>query len=363
MGALPLQRITMEILLSDIARLVDGKIIGDSSLVIHGINSIECAKEGEISFVRSPSHHKKAIASQASALLSKKEIPGQRALREARKTFLLVENPDGAFAQLLSYFHPPQKAIPGVDSRAVIGQNVFLGKEVSIGPYVVVEDQAQIGNRVWLSPGVFVGRGSAIGDDTRIYPNVSIYEGVKIGKRVIIHSGSVIGSDGFGFTPYPQGTFPQLRHFKIPQVGGVIIEDDVELGANVTVDRATLGNTVIGCGTKVDNQVQIGHNVTIGPHTLLVAQVGISGSVTIGHHVILAGQVGVSDHVQIGNNVVVGARSVVTKKIGDNEKVIGFPPLPYQKGLAVLSSLEHLPEMRKKIKQLEGRPSAARSKK
>ncbi len=329
----------MAISLSDIARLVDGKIIGDPSILIHGINAMESAKEGEITFVRSSSYYKKASATGASAILSEKEIPG------AQKTFLLVANPDGAFARLLSYFHPPNKPIVGVDARAVIGQNVLLGKDVSIGPNVVVEDEVQVGDRVLLSPGVFVGRGSVIGDDTRIYPNVSIYDHVKIGKRVIIHSGTVIGSDGFGFTPY------QSTHFKIPQVGSVIIEDDVELGANVTVDRATLGSTVIGEGTKVDNQVQIGHNVTIGPHTLLVAQVGISGSVTIGHHVILAGQVGVSDHVVIGNNVVVGARSVVTKKIEDNEKVIGFPTLPYQKGLAVLSSLEHLPEIRKKNKK------------
>ncbi len=328
-------------MLSDIARLVDGKIIGNPTLLIHGIASIESAQEGEITFVRSPAYYKKAIETHASVILSEKEIAG------VQKTFLLVKKPDVAFARLLSYFHPPQQPVIGVDPRAVIGRDVKLGQEISIGPNVVIEDEVQIGDRVSLSPGVFVGRGSVIGDDTKIYANVSIYAGVKIGKRVIIHSGTVIGSDGFGFTPYPSG------HFKIPQVGGVVIEDDVELGANVTVDRATLGNTIIGQGTKVDNQVQIGHNVTIGHHTLLVAQVGISGSVTIGHHVILAGQVGVSDHVVIGNNVVVGARSVVTKKIEDNEKVIGFPTLPYQKGLAVLSSLEHLPEMRKELKKLK----------
>jgi UDP-3-O-[3-hydroxymyristoyl] glucosamine N-acyltransferase len=337
----------MKCLLSDIALLVDGNIIGDPSILICGIASIESAKEGDITFARNASYHKKAIETKASVILSEKEMMG------VRKSFLLVANPYYAFARLLTYFHPPERRIPGIDPRAVIGQNVKIGKEVSIGACVVVEDEVQIGNGVSLFPGVFVGQKSTIGDDTKIYPNVSIYDGVKIGKRVIIHAGSVIGSDGFGFTPYPQGTLPQSGHFKIPQVGGVIIEDDVELGANVTVDRATLGNTVIGCGTKVDNQVQIGHNVTIGPHTLLVAQVGISGSVTIGHHVILAGQVGVSDHVQIGNNVVVGARSVVTNTIKDNDKVIGFPPLPYQKGLAVLSSLEHLPEMRKELKRMK----------
>jgi len=338
----------MAYLLSDIASLVDGKIVGDPTLLIHGIASIECAKKGELTFVGSPSYHKKAIETQASVILSVKKIAG------VQKTFLLVPNPYYAFARVLSYFHPPQQRVHGVNSRAVVGQHVLLGEGVSIGPCAIVEDGVQIGNRVWLSSGVFVGRGSVIGDDTQIYPNVSIYDGVKIGKRVIIHSGSVIGSDGFGFIRHESAEDAPPKHFKIPQVGGVIIEDDVELGANVTVDRATLGNTVIGEGTKVDNQVQIGHNVTIGPHTLLVAQVGISGSVTIGHHVTLAGQVGVVDHVQIGNNVIVGARSVVTKNIENNQKVIGFPPLPYNKGLAVLSSLEHLPEMRKKIKQLEG---------
>jgi UDP-3-O-[3-hydroxymyristoyl] glucosamine N-acyltransferase len=329
----------MKISVSDIARLVEGKIIGDPDILIHGIASIENAQVGEITFVRNASYHKKAVATNASAILSEQEIP------HTNKTFLLVSNPVVSFARLLTFFHPKKSPVPGVDPRAVIGQNVLLGKDIAIGAYVVIEDGAQIGNNVRLAPGVFVGAGSVISDDTQIYPNVSIYDGVKIGKRVIIHAGAVIGSDGFGFTR--QGS----KQIKIPQVGGVMIEDDVELGANVTVDRAMLGNTVIGEGTKVDNQVHIGHNVTIGPHTLLVAQVGIAGSVTIGHHVILAGQVGVADHVQIGNNVVVGTRSVVTKKIADNEKVIGFPVLPYHKGLAVLSSLEHLPEMRKQFKR------------
>ncbi|MEK7702857.1 MAG: UDP-3-O-(3-hydroxymyristoyl)glucosamine N-acyltransferase [Nitrospirota bacterium] len=328
----------MEKRLSEIAAFVNGEIIGDAGLRIHAINTLKEAREGQIAFVSDP---KKKVETAASVILAASAIDG------LSKTFLLVKKPKEAFAALLSYFNPPIRPVLGVDPRAVIGREVLLGKEISIGPGVVIEDQVRIGNGVSLSPGIFIGFGTTIGEGTKIGPNVTLYHGVTIGKRVIIHAGSVIGADGFGFVQ--SGS----RHLKVPQVGGVIIEDDVELGANVTVDRATLGNTIIGEGTKVDNQVHIGHNVTIGPHTLLVAQVGISGSVTIGHHVILAGQVGVSDHVEIGNYVVVGARSVVTKKIADGEKVIGFPTLPYQKGLAVLSSLEHLPKLRKEVKRIQ----------
>lgn len=328
----------METALRDLAELVHGEIVGDATLLILGIGVPKEARAGEIAFVGNPN---KKITTDASVILTRRAIPGNS------KTFLLVEKPKNAFALLLSHFHPAAAPVVGVDPRAVIGCNVVLGDEVSIGPAVVIEDDVQIGDRVRLSPGVFVGRGTTIGADSQIGPNVTLYHHVKIGKRVIIHAGTVVGADGFGFVQVDG------KHKKVPQVGGVMIEDDVELGANVTVDRATLGNTVIGTGTKTDNQVHIGHNVTIGPHTLIVAQVGISGSVTIGHHVILAGQVGVSDHVEIGNHVVVGARSVVTKKIEDGEKVIGFPTLPYQKGLAVLSSLEHLPTLRKEVKQIK----------
>lgn len=338
----------MEVSLDKIAEWVGGKIVGDPHLRIGGIASIEEAKPGEITFLANPKYASKAMQTRASAILVRAKIDGVSC------ALLVVEDPYFAFTRLLSRFHPPRRYPAEVDPRAAIGKEVLLGTGVSIGPFVTVEDRARIGDRVRLGAGVFVGEGSEIGEDSLIYPNVTLREGVKIGKRVIIHSGTVIGSDGFGFAPH------QGKYHKIPQVGGVIIEDDVELGANVTVDRATLGNTIIGAGTKVDNLVQIGHNVTVGADSILVAQVGISGSAKIGRHVTLAGQVGVAGHLMIGDNVVVGGKSGVTKDIPAGENVSGFPPLPHKAWLKAQATFPHLPEMRERIKALEKEVEALR---
>lgn len=332
----------MEVSLSQIADWVKGTVVGDPELRIRGVSSIEEAKSGEIAFIANPKYLPKIADAGASAIIAKEKIAGTSA------ALVLVENPYFAFAQLLSYFHPPRRYPPGVDPKAAIGREVVLGKEVSIGPFVTLEDRVTIGDHVRIGAGAFVGEGTEIGSESIIYPNVTIREGVRIGKRVIIHSGTVIGSDGFGFAPH------QGRYHKIPQVGGVIIEDDVELGANVAVDRAAMGNTVIGRGTKVDNLVQIAHNVIVGSDTILVSQVGISGSSKIGDHVTLAGQVGVAGHLTIGNKVIVGGKSGVTKDIADGQMVSGFPPIQHQAWLKSQATFPHLPEMRKKIKKLEG---------
>jgi UDP-3-O-[3-hydroxymyristoyl] glucosamine N-acyltransferase len=338
----------MELALQEIAELVHGTISGDPHLRIRGIASIEEAEPGEITFLANPKYASKAMLTRASAMIVRSKIDGVSC------AFLIVQDPYFAFTRLLSYFHPPRRYPAEVDSRAAIGQGVVLGTDVSIGPFVTVEDRAKIGDRVRIGAGVFVGEGSEIGEDSLIYPNVTIREGVKIGKRVIIHSGTVIGSDGFGFAPH------KGRYHKIPQVGGVIIEDDVELGANVTVDRATLGNTIVGAGTKVDNLVQIGHNVVIGADSILVAQVGISGSSKIGRHVTLAGQVGVAGHLTIGDQVIVGGKSGVTKDIPAGENVSGFPPLPHKEWLKAQATFPHLPEMRERIRALEKEVEALR---
>lgn len=331
----------MEITLNEIAQMLKGRLVGDPNLRIRGVSSLEEAQPGEISFIANPKYISMASTTRASALIAQSEMKGVRA------AFLLVENPYYAFARLLTFFHPPRQYPPGIDPKASIGKEVTIGEGVSIGPFVTLEERVKIGDRVRLGPGVFVGAGSEIGDETLIYPNVTIREEVRIGKRVIIHSGTVIGSDGFGFAPH------QRRYYKIPQVGGVVIEDDVELGANVTVDRGTVGNTVVGSGTKVDNLVQIGHNVVIGADSILVAQVGISGSARIGRHVTLAGQVGVAGHLTIGDNVIVGGKSGVTKDIPSGENVSGFPPLPHKTWLKAQASFQHLPQMRNQVKTLE----------
>ncbi len=332
--------VDMEAGLTQIARLVDGRIIGNPKLRIHGINTIDEATEGEMTFVSHLSYYKKALLTRASVILSEKTIPN------LKKTLLLVKNPKWAMAQVLRFFHPSQHPACGIDPRAVIGLNVTFGRGVSIGPHVVIEEGVKIGNDVHLAPGVFVGQHSEIGDQSVLHANVTVYERTQIGKRVIIHSGSVIGADGFGFVAH------ESRQMKVPQVGAVIIEDDVELGANVTIDRATIGVTRIGAGTKFDNQVHVGHNVEIGAHTLVVAQVGISGSAKIGHHVTLAGQVGVVDHVEIGDHAIVGARSVVTKDISAHARVTGFPPLPHKEWLIAQASFQHLPALRAEVKTL-----------
>jgi UDP-3-O-[3-hydroxymyristoyl] glucosamine N-acyltransferase len=338
----------MELALQEIAGLVHGTLSGDPHLRIRGIASIEEAKQGEITFLANPKYASKAMQTRASAIIVRAKMEGVSC------ALLMVEDPYFAFTQLLSHFHPPRRYPAEVDPKAAIGKEVLLGAGVSIGPFVTVEDCARIGDRVRLGAGVFVGEGSEIGEDSLIYPNVTIREGVKIGKRVIIHSGTVIGSDGFGFAPH------KGKYHKIPQIGGVIIEDDVELGANVTVDRAALGNTVVGAGTKVDNLVQIGHNVVIGADSILVAQVGISGSAKIGRHVTLAGQVGVAGHLTIGDNVVVGGKSGVTKDIPAGENVSGFPPLPHKDWLKAQATFPHLPELRERIKALEKEVEALR---
>jgi UDP-3-O-[3-hydroxymyristoyl] glucosamine N-acyltransferase len=268
---------------------------------------------------------------------------------EADKPLLRVANPYLAFAKILGiYAHRPYEP-RGVDQRAWVSPTARLGKRVSIYPFVYVGDHTQIGNRVILFPGVFVGDDSVIGDDTLIYPNVSIYEGSTIGKRVILHGGVIIGSDGFGFARDGR------RSVKIPQVGTVEIGDDVEIGANTTVDRASMGKTIIKRGVKIDNLVQVAHSVTIGEDSIIVAQVGIAGSSRIGSNVILGGQVGVSDHIEIGDNVMVGGQSGVAKDIPPNQVVMGNPPIPHKDYLRAAMTFPKLPEMWRKIGQLEAR--------
>jgi UDP-3-O-[3-hydroxymyristoyl] glucosamine N-acyltransferase len=324
-----------------LAERVGGKVVGDPNGLIRGVAGIREAKSGEITFVSNPRYEAALRSTEAAAVIVARPIGG------LKPALLVVPDPYYAFCQIVAYFHQRPYRPRGISQQASIGKNVRLGSDLSIYPFVTIEDDAVIGDRVTLFPGVYIGEGSRVGEDSILYANVSIREEVTIGRRVIIHSGAVIGSDGFGFATHGG------RHHKILQVGTVIIEDDVEIGANVTVDRAAMGKTVIGRGTKIDNLVQIAHNVSIGEDSLLVAQVGISGSTEIGHHVTLAGQVGVAGHLSIGDNVVVGGKSGVTKDIPSNQRVSGFPTLPHRKWLEAQASFPHLPEIRKRLAALE----------
>jgi UDP-3-O-[3-hydroxymyristoyl] glucosamine N-acyltransferase len=327
--------------LKELADLVGGEIVGDETIEISGVMSIDEAKRGQITFVANPNYLKKVKETKASAVILSSEPAG------VTKPLLVTENPYLAYAKIVSlYYRRPRQPL-GIASQSFIGVGCHLGADISIYPFVYVGNNVHISDRVVLFPGVYVGDDSYIGEDTIIYPNVSIYEGSKIGKRVVIHAGSVIGSDGFGYARDGR------KSVKIHQIGIVQIDDDVEIGANNAIDRAALGKTRLRRGVKTDNLVQIGHNVTIGEDSIIVAQVGISGSVEVGSNVTLAGQVGVAGHLKIGDNVTVGAQSGITKSIPPDQVVSGLPAIPHQKWLRSQVNITKLPEMRKRIKKLE----------
>ena len=330
----------MGIPLKKIAIRLNAQIIGDETLLIEGLAAIDKAGPGDITFVSHPRYEKKAAETKAAVLMTSQVIEGLAV------TFLIVEDPYFSFAELLSLFHPPKLKPPGIHATATRGENVSIGERVRIGPSAVLEDGVVIGDDTQIGAGVFIGEGSRIGAESILYPNVTIREGVRIGQRVIIHSGTVVGSDGFGFA------FHAGKYHKIPQIGGVIIEDDVEIGANVAIDRAAMGQTLIGRGTKLDNLVQVGHNVKIGENSILVSQVGISGSSQIGNNVTLAGQVGVAGHLSIGDQSVVGGKSGVTKDIPAGSKVSGFPPIPHKAWLKSQAGFQRLPDLRNTVNQL-----------
>jgi UDP-3-O-[3-hydroxymyristoyl] glucosamine N-acyltransferase len=331
--------------LRELAALIGGRIAGNPEVEITGVAGIENAKEGDITFL----HDINDIpAVAASALIVKEEIKGLTA------SLLVAGNPQFAFARALEVFYIKPYSPSGISNRAVIGSNVKMGDNVSVHPNAYISNDVELGSRVTVSPGVFLGEGVTVGDDSFIYPNVTIREKVKIGRKVIVHSGSVIGSDGFGYVP------EKGNHYKIPQVGGVIVEDEVEIGANVCIDRATIGNTIIGCGTKIDNLVQVAHNVKIGRNCIIVAQVGISGSVEIGDGAIIAGQAGVKDHVKIGAGAIVAAQAGVTGNIPAGKIYSGTPAIPHGTSLRAQSLYSKLPEYVKRIREIEKKLGTAK---
>lgn len=335
----------MERPLHEIAEVVGGEVVGDSNVLITGVSGIREAKPGEITFIADSRYTDLLDETQASAVIVSSEVS-----RNGEKTLLKCANPRLAFVNLVNMWATDEIWHPtGIHPTSVIGENVKLGKNVAIHAYVVVEDGADIGDNVVIYPHTYIGRDCRIGNDTLVYHDVTIRERIAIGARVIIHSGARIGSDGFGFTSH-EGV-----HHKELQIGSVVIEDDVEVGANVTIDRATFGLTRIGRGTKIDNLVQIGHNVTIGEHCIIVSLVGIAGSAQVGNGVTIAGQAGVAGHIKIGDNCVVAARAGVTKSIPPNSRVSGWPAVPHDKEQKVKASVRRLPDLFKRLRELEKR--------
>jgi UDP-3-O-[3-hydroxymyristoyl] glucosamine N-acyltransferase len=329
--------------LKELAEYVGGTAVGEDEVEISGVAAIEVARPGEITFIAQPKYLPKLAETEASAVIVSKEIPS------SPKPLLCVSNPYLAFAKILALFSQKPYQAKGIDSHAWISPTSQLGQEMTICPFVFIGDRCRIGDRVTIYPGVYVGEDSSIGEESVLYSNVSIYPGTVIGKRVILHSGVVVGADGFGYVKEGK------KNLKIPQIGKVEIEDDVEIGANTTIDRATLGKTIIRRGVKIDNLVQVAHNVVIGEDSIIVAQVGIAGSTKIGSNVTLAGQVGVADHVEIGDNVMVGAQSGVPSDLAANQAYAGSPVLPHRDFLRVANIFPKLPEMRKALIEIEKR--------
>ena len=326
--------------LQEIADLVGGRIAGDATLEIEGLDNIDGAGSSDLTFAVEP-HIEKAKTCKAAAVM----LP--EGAEDFPKTALYVEDPRAAFAKLLSIFTPKLERAVEVSDKAHIGKDVKLGKNVTIMPFAMVDDHAVIGDNVILYPHTYIGQYAEIGDDTVIYSSATVREYCRVGKRCVIHSSAVIGSDGFGFTT-KDGV-----HTKVPQVGIVVVEDDVEIGAHDGIDRAAMGATVIGKGTKIDNLVHIGHNCKIGANCLIVAQTGISGSTTVGHNVTFGGQSATVGHINIGANSVYGGRSGIIGDMPEGVFCAGFPVQPHAEWLRMQALMKRLPEMNKKIKQLE----------
>jgi UDP-3-O-[3-hydroxymyristoyl] glucosamine N-acyltransferase len=327
--------------LGELAEVLQARLDGDPGRVVTGVAPLESAGPDQISFLTDLRYRGAADASRAGAFLAPRDVRGLPA------PTLGCDAPQQALIQLLRLFHPPVPAPAGVDRTAVVAPEARIDPSASVGPLCVVESRAVIGPRARLHALVHVGPGVEIGEDTVVYPHVSLRDGVLVGRRVIIHPGAVLGADGFGFA------FDGTAHRKIPQVGGVLIEDDVEIGANTTIDRATFGDTIVRRGTKIDNLVQIGHNVVVGEHSLLVAQVGVSGSSRLGRGVVLAGQVGVADHVTIGDGVIAGAQAGIPSSLPAGEKVLGSPARPIGQAKRIIVAEARLPEMLQRVRALE----------
>jgi UDP-3-O-[3-hydroxymyristoyl] glucosamine N-acyltransferase len=337
--------VTKFLALSQLAGKLGAEVVGDGDHEVCGVRPLDTAEPEHLSFLHNPKYVEEARSSMAGAIL----VADPAVLPD--RNLLVCPEPYLALARALELFHPPERPQPGVHPSAVIGVDVVLGDGASIGPLASVGAGAKLGERSIIGPGCVLGRGAVVGADCVLHSKVVIEDGCRVGDRCIIHSGTVIGSDGFGFA-----TVDGVHH-KVPQVGIVVLEDDVELGANVCIDRAALGETRIGRGTKVDNLVQIAHNVEVGEHCLLVAQVGISGSTRIGHHTVFAGQSGCSGHLSIGSGVVLVARAAAFKDVPDGATVAGAPARPHREWLKANANLQRLDGLRRKVKELEARLS------
>lgn len=333
----------MQISLAEITRLVGGRLQGAPDCRISSAAPFDEAAEDQITWAGSAPFLKRINQCRAGAVI----VPAD--FKAADRPLIRVANPQLAFVRVLHRLYPSKKPTGGISSNACVGADFTCGGDVSIAPGAVIGDGVTIGERVTIYPNAVIGDRVRIGDDVVIYPNVTILERCVVGNRVVLHAGTVVGSDGFGFAPDGES------YTKIPQLGIVQIDDDVEIGANNTIDRAAFGRTRIGRGVKTDNLVHIAHNVTVGENSVLVAQVGIAGSTHLGRHVIVAGQAGIAGHIAVGDHAVVGPQAGVSKSVADGRVVSGTPEMPHRQWLRVQRIVSKLPELKKTLEKIDKR--------
>jgi UDP-3-O-[3-hydroxymyristoyl] glucosamine N-acyltransferase len=333
----------MPLTTQELAKVIGGQVVGDANAVLKSFATIESAEAGDLTFAENEEFFSRAEQSAATAIIADKRFSSDK------KTIIQVPNARVGFAKALALFFPDKPFPAGIHPTAVVSATATVDTTAHVGPHCVIGERVSVGARSVLQAGNYVGDDSKLGEDVNLFPNVTVYARSEIGNRVRIHANSVIGSDGYGYV------LDGPVHLKVPQIGNVIIQDDVELGAGVTIDRGALGSTVIGKGTKIDNLVQIGHNVQIGEGCLLVAQVGIAGSTKLGNYVVLAGQAGIGGHLKIGNKAVVAAKSGVMNDIPDGETWMWIPAQNEKTVKRQLVGIFRLPEILKRLAELEKR--------
>ena len=341
----------MEFSAKQIAAYIQGEIVGDENATVHTFAKIEEGIPGAISFLSNPKYTPYIYESKASIILVNKDFEPEH---EVKATLIKVDNAYESLAKLLTLYEQSKPKHTGISPQAYVAETARIGKDVYIAPFACIEDHAVIGDNTVIHPHVTVGSGAKVGDNCILYANVTVYHDCRVGNSCILHAGCVIGADGFGFAPTPEG------YEKIPQIGITILEDNVEIGANTCVDRATMGATIVHSGVKLDNLVQIAHNDEIGSHTVMAAQVGIAGSTKVGEWCMFGGQVGIAGHIHIGNKVNLGAQSGVPGSLKEGSQLIGTPPMeqkPYFKSQAVFRKLPdmymELNALRKELNELK----------
>lgn len=328
-----------------IASLLNGTIVGDKNASVSTVSSIDGGKAGSLAYLTNPRYEQYIYTTEASIVLVDKTFEPKEAVKA---TLIKVENVAECVLNLLEMYNAAKPRKTGIAKMASISEEATVGENCYVGDFAVIERGAKIGDNVQIYPQCYIGDNVTIGEGTKLYPGVKIYEGCRIGKNCILHAGSVIGADGFGFAPREDGTFA-----KIPQLGIVILEDNVEIGANTCIDRAKTDATIIHSGVKLDNLIQLGHNVEVGANTVMSAQVGIAGTTKVGSNCFIAGQVGIADHITVGNGVKIGSKSGIDKSVADGEIRFGYPALPgvqYHRSFAVF---RQLPDMAYTLRKLE----------